>query len=203
MGLSHGAHYPRERESGHPAPAFTLIELLVVIAIIGLLSSIVFASVNSAREKARVARAAADLKEITKVLAIYYDDNNNYPCFDHNWSDARERSWAAPYYQWPKTRGARSITGSTASKVLPTPFLCAVLGKARRKRSIQRWTTATSPQASFAEAVAVLNTAGWIKPLLPPIVTSAQMALGFAAKVARASPLFPAKAGKEETLPTL
>ncbi|MFH1611996.1 MAG: type II secretion system protein, partial [bacterium] len=35
--------------------AFTLIELLVVIAIIGLLASIVLVSVNSVREKAKIA----------------------------------------------------------------------------------------------------------------------------------------------------
>ena len=59
---------------------FTLIELLVVIAIIGLLSSVVFASLNSARTKSRDARRAADIRQIATALALYYGDNSNtYP----------------------------------------------------------------------------------------------------------------------------
>lgn len=58
---------------------FTLIELLVVIAIIGLLSSVVFASLNSARGKARNAKRLADLQEIQKALEFYYDANGAYP----------------------------------------------------------------------------------------------------------------------------
>ncbi len=49
---------------------FTLIELLVVIAIIGLLSSIVYASLGGTREKAKITRAQSDLNQIVKAIAI-------------------------------------------------------------------------------------------------------------------------------------
>lgn len=59
---------------------FTLIELLVVIAIIGLLASIILASLDSARVKGRDARRKADINQIRNALALYADDNNgNYP----------------------------------------------------------------------------------------------------------------------------
>ena len=38
-----------------------------------------FASLNSARAKARDARRIADLKEIQKALEFYYDANGTYP----------------------------------------------------------------------------------------------------------------------------
>ena len=58
---------------------FTLIELLVVIAIIGLLSSVVLASLNSARIKGRDARRQADLLSIRVALELYYSNKNAYP----------------------------------------------------------------------------------------------------------------------------
>lgn len=59
--------------------AFTLIELLVVISIISLLSSIVLASLNSARAKARDARRDSDIHNLQIAIQLYYDTNGEYP----------------------------------------------------------------------------------------------------------------------------
>ena len=47
---------------------FTLIELLVVIAIIGILSTAVLTSLNSAREKAQDAKKIHDVKQVALAL---------------------------------------------------------------------------------------------------------------------------------------
>lgn len=64
--------------SGSPR-GFTLIELLVVIAIIGILASIVLASLNTARRKSRDARRIADVKQIQLALELYFDAATEYP----------------------------------------------------------------------------------------------------------------------------
>ena len=87
---------------------FTLIELLVVIAIIGLLSSVVLASLNTARMKSRDARRIADLSQIRTALELYYDTNGYYPQSGCGWDCngyrySYDSSWAllqtdlAPY----------------------------------------------------------------------------------------------------------
>lgn len=58
---------------------FTLIELLVVIAIIGVLASIVLASLNSARRKSRDARRITDIKQIQLALELYFDSQSPTP----------------------------------------------------------------------------------------------------------------------------
>lgn len=57
---------------------FTLIELLVVVAIIGILSSIVLVSLNSARQKGRDASAKGSISSIRAAAEIYYDSLNDY-----------------------------------------------------------------------------------------------------------------------------
>lgn len=58
---------------------FTLIELLVVIAIIGTLSSVVLASLNTARGKGRDARRVQEVRQIHTALELYNISNGTYP----------------------------------------------------------------------------------------------------------------------------
>lgn len=83
---------------------FTLIELLVVIAIIGLLSSIVLASLSTARNKAYDARRVSDLHSLQTAIELYASDHNGqYP--------------ATPSAQW---QSQCSTWGSfAASNVIP------------------------------------------------------------------------------------
>ncbi len=56
---------------------FTLIELLVVIAIIGILSSVVLASLNTARSKGNDAAIKANTDSVASQAALYYSENAN------------------------------------------------------------------------------------------------------------------------------
>ena len=65
---------------------FTLIELLVVIAIIGMLASIVLASLSAARENGRDARRVSDITQISRALELYWLEHDGYP--SETWCDS-------------------------------------------------------------------------------------------------------------------
>ena len=80
---------------------FTLIELLVVIAIIGILSSVVLASLNTARAKGADAAVKSNLNNMRAQAELFYDNNGNTynggggVCADPNFVKAKAAADAA------------------------------------------------------------------------------------------------------------
>ena len=82
---------------------FTLIELLVVIAIIGILSSVVLASLNSARNKGTDAAIKAELNNLRPAVELHYDGNG-----------------ANGYANWSTSTGVAPILSGLSSKTTVT-----------------------------------------------------------------------------------
>ena len=60
----------RQAEQG-----FTLIELLIVVVIIGILAAIAIPKFSAVREKAFIAAAKSDLKNLASQQEVYFNDN--------------------------------------------------------------------------------------------------------------------------------
>jgi len=56
--------------------AFTLIELLIVIAIIGILSSVIYINLNSAKKKSEDAKIKSDVASLATALEVVRADRN-------------------------------------------------------------------------------------------------------------------------------
>jgi prepilin-type N-terminal cleavage/methylation domain-containing protein/prepilin-type processing-associated H-X9-DG protein len=94
----------------HGPRGFTLVELLVVIAIIAVLVALLLPAVQMAREAARRAQCASNLRQIGIALHNYHQVHGYFPpdgmrvgWEDNNWSDspARDQNWSMKVYLLP------------------------------------------------------------------------------------------------------
>ncbi len=85
--------YQMSIKSSQLYKGFTLIELLVVVAIISLLSSVILATINDARESARDARRTTELRNFRLALEQYKSDHGCYPMDIPNTDDHSFRYW--------------------------------------------------------------------------------------------------------------
>jgi prepilin-type N-terminal cleavage/methylation domain-containing protein len=79
---------------------FTLIELLVVISIIGLLSSVVLASLSQARIKARNSARMQQAHEIDLAIELYRSEHGYAPTLQGTCDFSRAQDGSGDLTQW-------------------------------------------------------------------------------------------------------
>ncbi len=108
-------HSPLLRVSARPVHGFTLIELLVVIAIIGVLSSVVLASLNSARSKGTDGSIKSNLTNSRSQSELFYDSNGySYANICTNVTVAGVKSIFAQVSAAASNAGISSVTRNAA-----------------------------------------------------------------------------------------
>ncbi len=65
--------------SGSNTALIIIVVVFVGIVLLGLLSSVVLLSLNSARAKSRDAKRLADVRQMATALELYYNDYDRYP----------------------------------------------------------------------------------------------------------------------------
>ena len=91
---------------------FTLIELLVVVAIIAILAAMLLPALSAAREKARRATCATNLKQIATALTSYTGDYSGYVPSNCAWAPL---FWNGSKWYGPESPADDSSQGDTGT----------------------------------------------------------------------------------------
>jgi len=100
-----------KRQFGRPLLGFTLVELLMVIAIIGVLIGLLLPAIQAARESARRAQCASNLRQIGVAILGYESAQNGLPPMAMSWDQQHFLANQPGPGGWWTGHGWYSLTG--------------------------------------------------------------------------------------------